>query len=71
MATTATSTSIIKKPPRKSKLPEATFRVGGGVASRAVGGERRFKKNGESEEQVYGIQHVGKHSNPRNTTVCF
>ncbi len=53
MATTATSTSTIKKPPRKSKLPEATFRVGGGVASRAVGGgERRFKKNGESEEQV-------------------
>ena len=39
----------IKKPPRKSKLPEATFRT---VRDASAGGsrERRFKKNGEEEE---------------------
>ena len=39
----------IKKPPRKSKLPEATFRSNNNNNSNAndLGGPRRFKKNGE------------------------
>ncbi len=56
-ATTATTTRTklepaIKKPPRKSKLPEATFRIGGQIKDQPPPMSRRFKKNGESAEEV-------------------
>ena len=46
--TTTQTTNTIKKPPRKSKLPEATFKTTSkNEVMAAAAASRRFKKNGE------------------------
>jgi hypothetical protein len=48
----------IKKPPRKSKLPEATFRICGSkpvsaaISESNLSAGRKFKKNGEMEDEA-------------------